>query len=144
MRKIAIIKNETLDLYCRCAVCLTWCISHDWTLFDRDDTPHVPNEQLGEEPVLRIIGNLTHIIKSVFPSMCFIWPTNCLFLFLFVHEIHCTAVFLQTPRCILRWEIMTTIQRTKCLQRRTTFTSKQQTCGTTGSTRPRKKPLKQV
>lgn len=34
----------------------------------RDDTPHVPNEYLGEEAVLRIVGNLTHIIKTLFPS----------------------------------------------------------------------------
>uniref|UniRef100_A0A673MKE3 Acid sphingomyelinase-like phosphodiesterase n=1 Tax=Sinocyclocheilus rhinocerous TaxID=307959 RepID=A0A673MKE3_9TELE len=38
-----------------------------WTGFV-DDTPHVPDEQLGVEPVLRIISNLTHIIKSTFPN----------------------------------------------------------------------------
>lgn len=36
----------------------------------RDDTPHVPNENLGEEAVLSIISNLTSIINQVFPSMC--------------------------------------------------------------------------
>lgn len=34
----------------------------------RDDTPHVPNEDLGEEAVLDIVRNLTHIINQVFPS----------------------------------------------------------------------------
>ena len=34
----------------------------------RDDTPHVPNEDLGEEAVLYIVSNLTHIINQVFPS----------------------------------------------------------------------------
>lgn len=33
----------------------------------RDDTPHVPNEDLGEEKVINIIGNLTQIITEVFP-----------------------------------------------------------------------------
>lgn len=36
--------------------------------FPRDDTPHVPNEQLGEEKVLHIIENLTSLIKQVFPG----------------------------------------------------------------------------
>lgn len=38
--------------------------------FDRDDTPHVPNEDLGERAVLDIIGNLTQIINQVFPGKC--------------------------------------------------------------------------
>lgn len=38
-------------------------------LLHRDDTPHVPNEDLGEEKVVGIIANLTHIIKTLFPSM---------------------------------------------------------------------------
>ncbi|NWI57627.1 ASM3B phosphodiesterase, partial [Calyptomena viridis] len=33
-----------------------------------DDTPHVPNEQLGEEKVLHIIANLTSLIKETFPG----------------------------------------------------------------------------
>ncbi|KFP23455.1 Acid sphingomyelinase-like phosphodiesterase 3b, partial [Colius striatus] len=37
-------------------------------VFSRDDTPHVPNEQLGEEQVLHIIGNLTSLIKETFPG----------------------------------------------------------------------------
>uniref|UniRef100_A0A671S6S3 Acid sphingomyelinase-like phosphodiesterase 3b n=1 Tax=Sinocyclocheilus anshuiensis TaxID=1608454 RepID=A0A671S6S3_9TELE len=40
----------------------------DFIIWTGDDTPHVPDEQLGVEPVLRIIGNLTHIIKTTFPS----------------------------------------------------------------------------
>ncbi|NWW74389.1 ASM3B phosphodiesterase, partial [Climacteris rufus] len=33
-----------------------------------DDTPHVPDEQLGEEKVLHIIANLTSLIKETFPG----------------------------------------------------------------------------
>ncbi|NXJ85061.1 ASM3B phosphodiesterase, partial [Trogon melanurus] len=33
-----------------------------------DDTPHVPNEKLGEEKVLHIIENLTSLIKDTFPG----------------------------------------------------------------------------
>ncbi|KAF2984855.1 hypothetical protein EK904_003100 [Melospiza melodia maxima] len=33
-----------------------------------DDTPHVPNEQLGEEKVLHIIANLTSLITETFPG----------------------------------------------------------------------------
>ncbi|KAG9276455.1 acid sphingomyelinase-like phosphodiesterase 3b [Astyanax mexicanus] len=40
----------------------------DFIIWTGDDTPHVPNEDLGEEAVLRIIGNLTQIIKELFPS----------------------------------------------------------------------------
>ncbi|KAL6488731.1 hypothetical protein MHYP_G00024720 [Metynnis hypsauchen] len=40
----------------------------DFIIWTGDDTPHVPNEDLGEEAVLRIIGNLTHIIKVLFPN----------------------------------------------------------------------------
>lgn len=36
----------------------------------RDDTPHVPNEDLGEKAVLDIIDSLTEIIMRVFPSEC--------------------------------------------------------------------------
>ncbi|KFZ56121.1 Acid sphingomyelinase-like phosphodiesterase 3b, partial [Podiceps cristatus] len=36
--------------------------------FSRDDTPHVPNEKLGEEKVLHIIENLTSLIKETFPD----------------------------------------------------------------------------
>ncbi|XP_029102204.1 acid sphingomyelinase-like phosphodiesterase 3b isoform X2 [Scleropages formosus] len=34
----------------------------------RDDTPHVPNEQLGEEAVLSIVGNLTRLLQLAFPK----------------------------------------------------------------------------
>ncbi|NWI88116.1 ASM3B phosphodiesterase, partial [Pitta sordida] len=40
----------------------------DFVLWTGDDTPHVPNEQLGEEKVLHIIGNLTSLIKETFPG----------------------------------------------------------------------------
>ncbi|XP_076592485.1 acid sphingomyelinase-like phosphodiesterase 3b [Chaetodon auriga] len=40
----------------------------DFIVWTGDDTPHVPNEELGEEVVLHIISNLTHIIKQVFPN----------------------------------------------------------------------------
>ncbi|NWU64651.1 ASM3B phosphodiesterase, partial [Pterocles burchelli] len=33
-----------------------------------DDTPHIPNEKLGEEKVLQIIGNLTSLIREAFPD----------------------------------------------------------------------------
>ncbi|KAF7226859.1 acid sphingomyelinase-like phosphodiesterase 3b [Nothobranchius furzeri] len=40
----------------------------DFIVWTGDDTPHVPNEDLGEEAVVSIISNLTHIIKEVFPT----------------------------------------------------------------------------
>ncbi|NXX80832.1 ASM3B phosphodiesterase, partial [Urocolius indicus] len=40
----------------------------DFVLWTGDDTPHVPNEQLGEEKVLHIIENLTSLIKETFPG----------------------------------------------------------------------------
>ncbi|XP_056300643.1 acid sphingomyelinase-like phosphodiesterase 3b [Pseudoliparis swirei] len=40
----------------------------DFIIWTGDDTPHVPNTDLGEEAVLHIIGNLTHIINQVFPN----------------------------------------------------------------------------
>uniref|UniRef100_A0A8C2X3I9 Sphingomyelin phosphodiesterase acid like 3B n=1 Tax=Cyclopterus lumpus TaxID=8103 RepID=A0A8C2X3I9_CYCLU len=40
----------------------------DFIVWTGDDTPHVPNTDLGEEAVLHIISNLTHIIRQVFPS----------------------------------------------------------------------------
>ncbi|XP_069559946.1 acid sphingomyelinase-like phosphodiesterase 3b isoform X1 [Brachyistius frenatus] len=39
----------------------------DFIVWTGDDTPHVPNEDLGEEAVAHIISNLTHIINEVFP-----------------------------------------------------------------------------
>ncbi|XP_063810636.1 acid sphingomyelinase-like phosphodiesterase 3b isoform X2 [Pseudophryne corroboree] len=36
--------------------------------FCRDDTPHVPNEQLGEKAVLEIVEWLTNLIMHVFPT----------------------------------------------------------------------------
>ncbi|CAM9787853.1 unnamed protein product [Bubo scandiacus] len=40
----------------------------DFVLWTGDDTPHVPNEKLGEEKVLHIIENLTSLIKEAFPD----------------------------------------------------------------------------
>ncbi|XP_060639955.2 acid sphingomyelinase-like phosphodiesterase 3b [Anolis sagrei] len=40
----------------------------DFILWTGDDTPHVPDEKLGEESVLRIIEKLTNLIKHVFPD----------------------------------------------------------------------------
>ncbi|XP_007892997.2 acid sphingomyelinase-like phosphodiesterase 3b isoform X1 [Callorhinchus milii] len=40
----------------------------DFILWTGDDTPHVADQQLGEEAVLRIIGNLTQLIQQVFPD----------------------------------------------------------------------------
>ncbi|XP_058675602.1 acid sphingomyelinase-like phosphodiesterase 3b [Ammospiza caudacuta] len=40
----------------------------DFVLWTGDDTPHVPNEQLGEEKVLYIIANLTSLIRETFPG----------------------------------------------------------------------------
>uniref|UniRef100_UPI003AAFB249 acid sphingomyelinase-like phosphodiesterase 3b n=1 Tax=Centroberyx gerrardi TaxID=166262 RepID=UPI003AAFB249 len=40
----------------------------DFIVWTGDDTPHVPNEDLGENAVLDIISNLTHIINQVFPN----------------------------------------------------------------------------
>ncbi|XP_008320927.1 acid sphingomyelinase-like phosphodiesterase 3b [Cynoglossus semilaevis] len=40
----------------------------DFIVWTGDDTPHVPNKDLGEEKVLDIMRNLTHIIKRVFPD----------------------------------------------------------------------------
>ncbi|KAG9328981.1 hypothetical protein JZ751_021841 [Albula glossodonta] len=40
----------------------------DFIVWTGDDTPHVPNEQLGVEAVVSIIGNITQIIKQVFPD----------------------------------------------------------------------------
>uniref|UniRef100_UPI00398EE317 acid sphingomyelinase-like phosphodiesterase 3b n=1 Tax=Pristiophorus japonicus TaxID=55135 RepID=UPI00398EE317 len=41
----------------------------DFILWTGDDTPHVADEKLGEDTVLRIIGNLTHLIQEVFPGI---------------------------------------------------------------------------
>uniref|UniRef100_A0A665TG96 Sphingomyelin phosphodiesterase acid like 3B n=1 Tax=Echeneis naucrates TaxID=173247 RepID=A0A665TG96_ECHNA len=40
----------------------------DFIVWTGDDTPHIPNEDLGENAVLSIVGNLTHIIQQVFPG----------------------------------------------------------------------------
>ncbi|CAJ1062700.1 acid sphingomyelinase-like phosphodiesterase 3b [Xyrichtys novacula] len=40
----------------------------DFIVWTGDDTPHIPNEDLGEEAVLGIIRNLTQLLKQVFPN----------------------------------------------------------------------------
>ncbi|KAM7083518.1 acid sphingomyelinase-like phosphodiesterase 3b isoform 2-T3 [Ciconia maguari] len=40
----------------------------DFVLWTGDDTPHVPNEKLGEEKVLHIIENLSSLIRETFPD----------------------------------------------------------------------------
>ncbi|XP_055512549.1 acid sphingomyelinase-like phosphodiesterase 3b [Leucoraja erinacea] len=40
----------------------------DFILWTGDDTPHVADKNLGEDTVLKIIGNLTHLIQGVFPG----------------------------------------------------------------------------
>ncbi|XP_006862287.1 PREDICTED: acid sphingomyelinase-like phosphodiesterase 3b [Chrysochloris asiatica] len=40
----------------------------DFILWTGDDTPHVPNEMLGEEAVLGIVERLTKLIREVFPD----------------------------------------------------------------------------
>lgn len=40
----------------------------DFILWTGDDTPHVPNERLGESAVLKIVEHLTELIREVFPD----------------------------------------------------------------------------
>uniref|UniRef100_A0A667GLZ1 Sphingomyelin phosphodiesterase acid like 3B n=1 Tax=Lynx canadensis TaxID=61383 RepID=A0A667GLZ1_LYNCA len=40
----------------------------DFILWTGDDTPHVPNERLGEAAVLGIVDRLTRLIREVFPG----------------------------------------------------------------------------
>ncbi|XP_004679460.1 PREDICTED: acid sphingomyelinase-like phosphodiesterase 3b [Condylura cristata] len=40
----------------------------DFILWTGDDTPHVPNDELGEEAVLGIVERLTALIREVFPD----------------------------------------------------------------------------
>ncbi|KAM3933426.1 acid sphingomyelinase-like phosphodiesterase 3b [Leptodactylus fuscus] len=40
----------------------------DFILWTGDDTPHVPNEKLGEDAVLDIVAQLTTLILQVFPN----------------------------------------------------------------------------
>ncbi|KAM6172734.1 acid sphingomyelinase-like phosphodiesterase 3b [Erethizon dorsatum] len=40
----------------------------DFILWTGDDTPHVPDEKLGEAAVLEIVGHLTSLIREVFPD----------------------------------------------------------------------------
>uniref|UniRef100_A0A8D2CSI2 Sphingomyelin phosphodiesterase acid like 3B n=1 Tax=Sciurus vulgaris TaxID=55149 RepID=A0A8D2CSI2_SCIVU len=40
----------------------------DFILWTGDDTPHVPDEKLGEAAVLEIVGRLTSLLREVFPG----------------------------------------------------------------------------
>ncbi|KAG8451190.1 hypothetical protein GDO86_003444 [Hymenochirus boettgeri] len=40
----------------------------DFILWTGDDTPHVPNEQLSEEAVLKMVKWLTNLIQQIFPT----------------------------------------------------------------------------
>uniref|UniRef100_A0A8C0C673 Sphingomyelin phosphodiesterase acid like 3B n=1 Tax=Balaenoptera musculus TaxID=9771 RepID=A0A8C0C673_BALMU len=40
----------------------------DFIFWTGDDTPHVPNENLGEAAVLQIVENLTELIRKAFPG----------------------------------------------------------------------------
>ncbi|XP_029801725.1 acid sphingomyelinase-like phosphodiesterase 3b [Suricata suricatta] len=40
----------------------------DFIIWTGDDTPHVPNERLGEAAVLGIVARLTRLIREVFPD----------------------------------------------------------------------------
>ncbi|XP_070260600.1 acid sphingomyelinase-like phosphodiesterase 3b isoform X1 [Myotis yumanensis] len=40
----------------------------DFIFWTGDDTPHVPNERLGEAAVLKIVERLTNLIREVFPD----------------------------------------------------------------------------
>lgn len=41
----------------------------DFIIWTGDDTPHVPNESLGEDAVLQIVRNLTRLLLEVFPGV---------------------------------------------------------------------------
>ncbi|XP_078087365.1 acid sphingomyelinase-like phosphodiesterase 3b [Mustelus asterias] len=40
----------------------------NFIIWTGDDTPHIPNEKLSEEAVLRMIGNVSQLIQHVFPE----------------------------------------------------------------------------
>lgn len=100
----------------------------------RDDTPHVPNEDLGESAVLDIIGNLTEIIMQVFPGKFEFTKghhriTDPHDFLLIVINSNC---YPQTLRCTLPWVIMITTQRINSLLVKASFMRKLQNCGTNG------------
>lgn len=102
----------------------------------RDDTPHVPNEDLGERAVLDIIGNLTQIIKQVFPGKCEpneehqgqMFTVHCCRF----HSLINIHPYLQTLTCTLPWVITITTPRTSSLQAKASFMKKLQKCGRNG------------
>ena len=42
-------------------------------MFCSDDTPHVPNERLSEVAVLKIVKQLTQLIREAFPGKTVPW-----------------------------------------------------------------------
>ncbi|XP_023676996.2 acid sphingomyelinase-like phosphodiesterase 3b isoform X1 [Paramormyrops kingsleyae] len=40
----------------------------DFIVWTGDDTPHVSDDQLGEDAVLRIVGNITRVLRQTFPE----------------------------------------------------------------------------
>ncbi|XP_027549839.1 acid sphingomyelinase-like phosphodiesterase 3b isoform X2 [Neopelma chrysocephalum] len=66
-------QSVALLLLCPLAAALPGARGRFWHVTDlhwdpEDDTPHVPNEQLGEEKVLHIIAKLTSLINETFPG----------------------------------------------------------------------------
>ncbi|XP_041049797.1 acid sphingomyelinase-like phosphodiesterase 3b isoform X2 [Carcharodon carcharias] len=41
----------------------------NFIIWTGDDTPHIPNEKLSDEAVLRMIGNVSQLIQHVFPDI---------------------------------------------------------------------------
>lgn len=68
MRNLRWYENIMSLFYCCQYVPFQLILTLAQTFIHRDETPHVPNEYLGEEAVVSIIGNLTQLIKEVFPS----------------------------------------------------------------------------
>lgn len=97
----------------------------------RDDTPHVPNENLGEKAVLDIICNLTEIIMQVFPGKCKS-PKNTMNKYHFILILINSSCYLQILRCTLPLVIMTTIQRISSLPAKASYMRKLQNCGRNG------------
>lgn len=116
-------------------VCL-YCRFETFFLPCRDDTPHVPNEDLGERAVLDIVGNLTQIIDQVFPGKCEPTEEHQGQMFTAVLSFSFTLInihpYPQTLRCTLPWVITITTPRTSSLQAKASFMKKLQKCGRNG------------
>lgn len=97
----------------------------------RDDTPHVPNADLGETAVLDIISSLTGIIMQVFPGKDeFTKGRHEFTLFLFILINNCCH--LQTLRYTLPWVIMIITLRINSRLVKAYFMRKLQNCGRNG------------